>query len=154
MATNEERLGALERKTGDLEARYEAHERLLRTSANELERQGKMLGALTEENEKALRESHHDIEVGLEMKVEQVRMDMQKQIVDAKYLRKENRALGLGLAGLLFVGWILNRVETNAATVVGLVSALLAAIALFWQQLSKNERRAKDSIAPPPPRSR
>lgn len=82
---------------------------------------------------------------------ELVRVDMQRQGIGQKYLRKENRALGGGLAGLFFVGWILNRVEVTPVTVVGLVAGLLGAIAVFYNQLQRGERKAKNSIAPPPP---
>jgi protein-S-isoprenylcysteine O-methyltransferase Ste14 len=101
------------------------------------------------ESELSLRESHHNIEVGVEMKVEQLRMDLSKQIVGQTYLRKENRALAAFLAAMFFVGWILSKVQADAFTVVGLVSALLGAVTLAWQHLQKGERKAKDSIAPP-----
>jgi hypothetical protein len=137
-----ERISALEEK-------YVAHDRLIGASATELERQGQIIGRIMRESELSLRESHHNIEVGVEMKVEQLRMDLSKQIVGQTYLRKENRALAAFLAAMFFVGWILSKVQADAFTVVGLVSALLGAVTLAWQHLQKGERKAKDSIAPP-----
>lgn len=141
----------LEQRVLTLEQKTETHDRMLRTINDEMGVHSSRIGRIEHETPDALRASHHNIEVGIEMKVEQLRMDLSRQVVGQAYLRKENRALALGLAGLLFIGWILNRVEVNATTVVGLVSALLAAIALFWQQLQKGERKAKDSLVPPKP---
>ena len=141
----------LEQRITMLEMKSDAHDRMLRTINDEIGVHSSRIGKIEHEAPDALRASHHNIEVGIELRVEQLRVDMQRQIVDQKFLRKENRALALGLAGLLFIGWLVNRVEVNATTVVGLVSALLAAIALFWQQLQKGERKAKDSLVPPKP---
>lgn len=141
----------LEQRVDLLEEKYSAHDRLIGALHGEMAVQSTRIRKVMLDGPDALRQSHHDIEVGLEMKVEQVRMDLQRQLVDQKYLRKENRALAAGLAGLLFVGWVLSKVEVNATTVVGLVSALLAAIALYYQQLQKGERKAKDSLVPPKP---
>jgi hypothetical protein len=141
----------LEARVEKLEEKHQAHDRLLAASAEELERQGRLVARIMRESELALRESHHDIQVGTEMKIEMLRMDLSKQLVDQKYLRKENRALAAFLAAMLFVGWILNKVQVDPVTVVGLVSALLGAVTLAWQHLQKGERKAKDSIAPPKP---
>lgn len=141
----------IEDRVTDLETKYVAHDRLIGTVSTELDRQGRLVDKIMRGNDDALRASHHDIEVGVEMKVEQLRMDLSKQIVGQAFLRKENRALFGGIAGMLFVGWVLEKIQLKPETAVAIVSALLGAVALFWNQLQKGERRAKDSIAPPRP---
>lgn len=141
----------LEERVSSLEEKYSAHDRLIGALHDEMAVQSSRIRKVMVDGPDALRQSHHDLEVGLEVKVAQIEMNLQRQLVNQTYLRKENRALAAGLAGLLFVGWVLSKVEVNATTVVGLVSALLAAIALYYQQLQKGERKAKDSLVPPKP---
>lgn len=56
---------------------------------------------------------------------------------DDAWFRKEARILAFGLACLLFLGWVLQRVHVGAPEVAALVGALLASLALFWRQLSR-----------------
>lgn len=53
------------------------------------------------------------------------------------WFRKESRILAFGLACLLFLGWVLQRVHVGTAEVAALTGALLASLALFWRQLSR-----------------
>ncbi len=56
------------------------------------------------------------------------------------WFRKESRILAFGLAALIFVAWVLQRVHVTPAEVAGLVGALLGALALFWWQLAKGPK--------------
>ena len=71
-----------------------------------------------------------DVEAVVEEHVARARKD------DA-WFRKEARILAFGLACLVFLGWVLQRVHVGAAEVAALVGALLASLALFWRQLSR-----------------
>lgn len=74
--------------------------------------------------------SRKEIEAIVEAQVREARK------ADA-WFRKEARILAFGLACLVFLGWVLQRVHVGTAEVAGLVGAILAALALFWRQLSR-----------------
>jgi hypothetical protein len=142
---DDDRITALEKKS-------EAHDRLLSAFAQEVERQGKLIARAMRASEDALRESHHDLQVGVEVEVARLRQDMQRQLASGDWLRKENRYLAFGLAGLAFVCWMLRGVTMDPTVMVASVGGLLGSLAVFWKALDRGEAKAKkDSIAPPRP---
>lgn len=135
-----------------LEEKHQAHDRLLAASAEELERQGRIVARIMRESEDALRESHHDIQVGVELQMERLRIEMREQAARAGWLQKENRVLAFGLAVLLVVCWLVSRVTVDAMGMVALVSGIAAALGALWAALNRGAEKArKDSIAPPRP---
>lgn len=172
--TNEELEDRLER----VEAKASAHDALLKAHNEELQHAGqriRLCEAMKNDvdrlkadtraaNELANRSSQSsiDVEHTTYAAILEVRRDFKENMrkmqarleqgaAASKWKRTENRGWFVAIAILLFVGFVVLKGEAKGGEIVAMVVGLCGAMALFLQQLTKAEKRDKNSLVPPPP---